>query len=135
MNTLLTQYLLEAGRTPFAYGVLDCCSWPCDWIVLHGYDDPMEDWRGRYDSWASVARLIVSRGGWLNAVSFEMQRVGLLETTDSMPGDVALIAHPEVHSMAIKTMKGWAWKADKAVFVHDLNPLRAWRVEEKLPHG
>jgi hypothetical protein len=128
----LSDHLTTVGIVPFEYGVADCCTFACDWVLAIRGVDPMADWRGRYASRVGVTRKIMERGGMIECVSAEMKAAGLEETIFPQPGDVGLVRQvydgDERIMLAIKTARGWACKGERGLVVAPLETVRAWRV-------
>lgn len=63
----LNLYLQDADKRYRAdgllWGVFDCAIFAADWVKIATGDDPMADYRGRYDSAESAAAALKSRHG------------------------------------------------------------------------
>jgi hypothetical protein len=128
MNSRLPAWLAASGSRPFAWGVCDCCTWVCDWVVAAQGVDPAAAWRGACASARDAARILRGRG--LLALAREgCAAAGLAETRDPLPGDVGVVLTEDGPAMAIRTRTGWAIKAGQGFGVRAAPMLAAWRVE------
>ena len=59
----LDAYVRQHERTPFAWGVHDCCTFGADWVREITGVDPMAAWRDQYRTPTAAARLIEQAGG------------------------------------------------------------------------
>jgi len=71
----LVDYLQEAARREFRYGVLDCVIFACDGVELQTGIDPMDEGRGLYDDLKSGVKLISEkRGSYEGIMDFHFAR-------------------------------------------------------------
>ncbi|SMD05656.1 hypothetical protein SAMN06272759_1309 [Novosphingobium sp. B1] len=122
---MLGDYLAEAARKKHVYGLHDCCTFPCDWVVLNGWPDPMASWRGGYVDDAPA------RGGLLDIFARGMDGVGLPRTQNLMEGDVGVLTLLGQEAGAIFTGRRWALVAPRGMAFTTANPsivIAAWRV-------
>lgn len=122
----LADYLRASGARPFAWGACDCCTWVCDWVVLRRGVDPAARWRGRYRTARAAHRNL--KNGLVSVASESMASAGLSATDDPQPGDVGVVLTGQGQSLAIKTVTGWAGKAETGVVVAPFPVLAAWTV-------
>ncbi len=141
MADLLTDYLRQAGRTPFAWGRCDCFLFFTDWVKLVTGADPVAAYRGSYDTERGARRILKDAGGPVMAVENHLAPRGLRQTRLPQAGDVGLV------SVALKPWRGrmihvpagaicvrpsmWAVKAKDAMTFADYPVIAAWA----LPHG
>lgn len=135
MKTTLEAYIRDAAFQAWRWGEMDCCFWAGNWIRDATGLDPLEQYRGQYRSAREAATLIRDRGGLIPMVSVEMERVGLLVTTEPDSGDIAVVSaptgHPEAisgHSVVIRSGPWWLARGLNGCFGFDATPLKAWRV-------
>lgn len=67
----LDAYVQRCARTPFQYGVHDCCTMASDWVMECTGVDPMIAWRGEYRT-ATGARRLIEKAGGLEAMVSSM---------------------------------------------------------------
>jgi hypothetical protein len=60
---LLTRFIEDRRRTPFAWGSNDCCLFAADWVLAATGRDIASDYRGRYSSALSALRFVKDGGG------------------------------------------------------------------------
>lgn len=61
--TLLSQFIEDRRRVPFAWGSNDCCLFASDWVLKATGTDPACDLRGKYASALGAARVLKTKGG------------------------------------------------------------------------
>lgn len=136
----LADHVGGEGARPFEWGRRDCCLFVADWVRLATGLDPAASWRGRYGSLREALRLTKGRGGFVEAISAEMDRLGFARTADPLPGDVGLVRAPVgirdgrlVQQVvgAIRTGRLWSVKARRGVGGADFPLVVAW----SLPLG
>jgi hypothetical protein len=70
---ILAQFVAERARTPFAWGVNDCCLMSCDAVLGYTGVDMAAGFRGKYDSGLSAARAMKEFcGGGVEQVAEKM---------------------------------------------------------------
>ncbi|WDI31588.1 hypothetical protein PUV54_00065 [Hyphococcus flavus] len=71
LNEHVTQAKAEFRRRGFAWGRFDCATFACDWVLKMTGDDPLADYRGKYDSRESAIRALWGEGDktYLDALS------------------------------------------------------------------
>lgn len=136
--TALSDYLVETGRTPFAWGSRDCLMWPADWVRLATGRDPAAPWRGRYDGKTGALRLLAEHGGAAGLMRRGCAVVGLAETEAPARGDVGVLwitgrEGPEQVG-GICTGARWAVLSDRGLMIAPFRVAAAWRVGE-AGHG
>ena len=60
---LLRAYLAETFGSTFAWGTNDCCTFATDWVLRCTGEDVYSDFRGKYDSALSSARVLKEVAG------------------------------------------------------------------------
>jgi len=113
---------------PFEDGVSDCILTVADWIVLNGYPDPAEPYRGRYSTARERRKLIVEAGGIHALMAAGSSRSGLRSTERPHPGDVGLIRLGRRKIAAICLGERWAMKGDGLVVAAADEVLMAWSI-------
>lgn len=144
--TDLGEYLQRAGSGRRQEGVHDCCTFPCDWVVLCGWPDPMAKWRGTYGSEVEADALIaqaaeygetVGMGGLLALFVDGFSEAGLPEVTGPFEaGDVGVVTLWGLEAGAIFTGKRWAFVPPRGlgcVSLDDECIVRAWRPKSARP--
>lgn len=126
----LNAHLCEAASTPFEYRSHDCCTFVSDWVMRHGYDDPMARWRGRYAS-EGAARELMDRYGLLDMWTLGMIEVGVPEADEARIGDVGLVECVSDDGVnlvgAIYGGKRWHALGEKGLFQASMKPVKVWR--------
>ena len=113
-------------RTPFRWGVHDCCMWAADAVLALSGIDPAADLRGAYCDEAGARRLLESLGG-LEAVGARggQPQSPLL----SIAGDVGIVTDGERHMLGVCAGHVWLVAARRGLAVLPLNAVSAsWRV-------
>jgi hypothetical protein len=128
MNTGLPDHLRAGGVRPFVWGRCDCVLFASDWVASQRGVDPLREYRGTYSTALGAQRHIARAGGLLALVSAAMAAAGLTETTDPLPGDVAIVESDQGDAMAIRTRVGWAVKAQGGIVTAQYKLRRAWSV-------
>ena len=90
--------------------------------------DPAAAFRGRYRSERGALRMIVRAGGLDALMAPHMERCGLPETLDPVPGDVGVIEAHRRPTVAIRMRTGWACKSPAGLIVTPATLIRAWSV-------
>jgi hypothetical protein len=60
---LLTRYIEERRRMPFAWGSNDCCLFAADWVLAATGRDLAAEYRGQYETALGALRFVKSAGG------------------------------------------------------------------------
>jgi hypothetical protein len=130
----LADYLARATRTPFAWGGLNCLTFPADWALARRGVDLADGFRGRVKTELGAHRFLKRQGGLLAFASARAQACGLEPTDCAVSGDVGVVEAvgangARVAAGAICTGRRWAlMAAGVGVIVSDMTPLAAWRV-------
>jgi hypothetical protein len=128
----LASFLARAGRTPFAYGVHDCCLWLADWLVACGYPDPAAELRGRYSTERGCARLLRRQGGLDAVVGACAKRADLVLAQQPCAGDVGLVLaitpRGPVAVGGLCTGPRWAMLSVGGLIVAPMTALATWSV-------
>lgn len=130
MAGLLSAFLRGAARQPFAVGTGDCALFVADWVQVATGRDGASELRGRYATPAEALALHGPRG-LVGTVDRCARAVGLQRTRAPAVGDIAVIAALGELYCAIRTRRGWAVRADRAVMiVPSARVVAAWVVPE-----
>jgi hypothetical protein len=128
----LSAFLARASRTPFAWGVHDCCLWLGDWLVARGHPDPVAAFRGRYSTPLGAHRLAKAHGGVAGIVAAQAEAAGLLRTPCAQAGDVGVVRvvtpQGEEPAGGLCTGPRWAVLGVTGLIVAPMPLLAAWRV-------
>lgn len=122
---MLGDYLAEAARKRHVYGVHDCCTFPADWAVLNGWQDPMAEWRSGYINAAPA------QDGLLPLFAEGMDGVGIPRTSDITEGDIGVVTIFGHEAGAIFTGRRWALVAPRGMAFTTADPSivsASWRV-------
>lgn len=133
---LLSEYLVEMQDKPFKYGELDCALFACGAALAMTGVDLAADFRGRYDSDLSAARVIIAftSGGDLEDLAVKVaQQFGLEEVAPlfARRGDIVLVPEETPNgrkALAIVGMDGWSLVGPGPRRYELKDALRAWRV-------
>lgn len=60
---LLTRFIEERRRMPFAWGLNDCCFFASDWVLLATGKDFAAEYRGKFSSALPALRYLKDHGG------------------------------------------------------------------------
>jgi len=130
----LADYLHAAGGKSFAPGTHDCCTFPGDWVRAQTGVDPIQRWRGRYDTQEGAEALIEAAGGLVNLWAIGMIDALCPEVDEPQEGDVGVILvlgeNGPVENGGIFTGRRWAFVAPRGLFISSIDPahiVRAWR--------
>lgn len=131
----LGDYLEEAGRKPWRDGEHDCATFPADWAVLCGRDDPMARWRGAYATADEAQAVIAAAGGLETVWALGCAEAGIPEAEgEPQAGDIGIIRmigkQGVADSGAIFTGKRWAFLAPRGLSASSIEPeflVRMWR--------
>jgi len=125
----LSVFLRAMARADFAWGICDCALTMADWCRRARGIDPAAPLRGRYRTARGAARTVHRRGGFEAAVCALMDAAGFAPTDAPRPGDVGIVAHPEVGpACAIRCALGWAVKGQAGVALGAFPTRAAWRL-------
>lgn len=128
LNSPLPHFLVRTAPLPFSVGGCDCVLWCCDWVLSQRGVDPASPWRGRYRTAAGAHRLIRRAGSLADLVADGMARAGIPETSDPLPGDVAVISTAIGDLMGIRSPLGWAVKTQTGVAATTGAVIRGWSI-------
>lgn len=127
------EFLFSRKDQPFEYGTNDCCMFAFDSVLAMTGVDIGAEFRGKYDSDLSAARLIIkfTDGGNLGdlieklAIQYELPEVKPLF---ARRGDIVLIPSEPRKALGIVSLDGWNIAAPfpRAVQLNEIE--RAWRV-------
>lgn len=117
-------------RTPFQWGLHDCCMWPADCVLAITGDDPAHGFRGSYSDEAGARALVEAHGGVAGLASAVLG--------DEVPpaaarvGDIGLheTATGEGPSLCVCGGDFWFAAGARGLVMLPLEAIeRAWRVE------
>lgn len=93
---LLSDYLVASENAQFKWGVHDCVTVAAGWPVALGFDDPLGDLRGQWESPLGAARIFKREGGFFNAVDTRLRAQGFekIKPTFARRGDLAFVKNP-----------------------------------------
>jgi hypothetical protein len=107
---ILTRYLTRRQNEKFQWGTMDCCLFACDAVLEMSGLDLAEDFRGKYDSLKSAARIMkeVAGGGVLEvavikAGVYDIEQIPVLM---AQRGDVVLLSSPLGEALGIVGLDG-----------------------------
>lgn len=113
---LLADYLRNAAREPFQWGVRDCGLFLADWVSIARGIDPAARLRGTYSDDEGAVRAMGKRG--LPGIVMALARdAGLRRTQSPSPGTVAVLRGEKSAVCAIYTARGWAVRDAKSIIV------------------
>lgn len=126
-SLLLGNYIKENRKTPFEWGVFDCClfvSTCCD--IVCGVD-PAKEYRGTYSTEVGAKRAIIKNHGSIEAAydSF-FNRVDLSHVKR---GDICMYENDAGTAVAVYFSGDWWSTTDTGVMRVDCTPLIAWEVQ------
>ena len=93
IHAQLAQFL-DRRKSPFAWGVNDCCLFAADWVLRRTGVDPAEALRGRYDSESGAQALLRRKGGLARVVSACLGQQPLHEPLRATTGDIVMLDGP-----------------------------------------
>lgn len=123
---------LQAGATRERVpGVWDCAAFVAEWVVACGHSDPMDAWRGTYDT-EQGGEGIAERAGGLTAVFAQgMEAAGVPPVSAPWrAGDAAVVSILGREAGAIFTGRRWSFVAIRGLAFASLDAecvLRVWR--------
>lgn len=91
---MLADYLASLRKARWQPGLLDCGIFLADWAMLRGLRDPIADLRGTYANEKGFLRIIRREGGFIACCAARLTRVGMVETTRPVAGDLAAVLAP-----------------------------------------
>jgi hypothetical protein len=132
----LSEFLVENQDKPFVWNENDCCTFACNAALAMTGVDLAADFRGRYDSDLSAARVIIAftSGGDLEDLAVKVaQQFGLEEVAPlfARRGDIVLVPEETPNgrkALAIVGMDGWSLVGPGPRRYELKDALRAWRV-------
>lgn len=124
----LRDHLAFGASVPFAWGVVDCSLWVCDWIAAERGHDPAAHLRRTYDDEPSCNRLLAREGGLVALASRLADESGLLATSSPVTGDVGVIETRLGPFLMISTGPRWACKTVRGVLFAPAGVVKAWAV-------
>lgn len=125
---VLSQYLGEVARTPFAYGRNDCALFAAGAVKAMTGVDPAAAWRGRYRTLRGGLRILRADGhdDHIAAAAALLPEVAVAM---AQPGDLAVVPTPD--GLALGVVQGraiYVLRPDGLGLVDLLSATRAFRV-------
>jgi hypothetical protein len=130
----LPAYVDELASTPWQWGECDCTMAVATWIHRITGIDPLQQYRGSYDSPLSAKRTAKQAGGFLSTLGLLFDAAGLEHTQDFETGDVAAIQGGSLvvpvvgYALAIRFGNLWLCKAPRGVIARDFTVITGWRL-------
>lgn len=123
------EHLRMGAARPFAWGVLDCSLWACDWIAAERGVDPAARLRGAYHDQASCYRLLEREGGLPALAARLASDAGMAVTHSPVPGDVGVITTRLGPVLVLCCDPNrWALKNRHGVLFAKAAPTTSWAV-------
>ncbi len=127
----LGDYLLEAGRRPWAWGEHDCATFPAGWAMLRGHADPMAGWRGTYATEEEAQEIIEEAGGLLVLWSSALAALAVAQG-GAEAGDIGVCAVMDEGGLTanggIFTGERWAFLAPRGLYCAPVDPPHVFKV-------
>jgi hypothetical protein len=128
----LDDYLGACWRTPWAWGVMDCCQFGGGWVRSKTGRDPLHAFN--YRSAIHARRLVIQGGGLVKMVDEAMGSVGFARTTAPDHGDLGVI--PVIGdfkciagaSVLIFDGRWWIGRDVDGLVYFEPNDVVAWRI-------
>jgi hypothetical protein len=111
----LDDYLGACWRTPWAWGVMDCCQFGGGWVRSKTGRDPLHAFN--YRSAIHARRLVIQGGGLVKMVDEAMGSVGFARTTAPDHGDLGVIDG-----------RWWIGRDVDGLVYFEPNDVVAWRI-------
>lgn len=130
IRSKLFQFLDYSARHPFEWGVHDCVLEVADWLDRARGLNVANEYRGTYSDEAGAAA-IIGLGGLASAMSAKAAALGLAETREPKPGDVAVVTAPgqDKPLAAILMPSGrWRMKTERGFVTRGVEVIKAWSV-------
>ncbi|MFC5370939.1 DUF6950 family protein [Brevundimonas faecalis] len=126
---MLDAFLEGMARRPFVDGVHDCALTVAEWVAAAtGCPDPAVHLRGRYSTALGRERLLRRLGGLEAVMADCAARAGLVETANTVRGDVGLIETEGQALAAICLGRRWAIQGAGVEVRTAERVIRAWSV-------
>jgi hypothetical protein len=129
----LGEFFLERQTQDFLWGENDCALFACDAALAITGIDLAADFRNRYNSELSAARVILAftEGGKLEHLAEKIAAQHGIEEVKPMfaqRGDIVLIEHDEQQALAVVGMDGWSVIGPGPRQFELIEARRAWRI-------
>lgn len=111
----LGPWLLEQGTTRRKFSAFDCCTLPADWAVANGWSDPMQDYRGAYQTHEEAEAVVAEAGGLLALFEAGFARIGMPRGASAHLGNIGLIMFGDLATGAICTGEKWAFVGNRGL--------------------
>lgn len=122
MHALVAQRM----RTPFAWGVHDCCLWAADAVRAQTGVDPAQAWRGRYGTAREALRLLAELGGLRAVAAAAGEPIAPMAARE---GDIGLLQRPDRELLAVCAGEVWLAPGPTGLVPVPLSAATAaWRV-------
>lgn len=130
----LPAFLDRTARKPFEWGQSDCMLEVADWLDFCCRLGAADAWRGRYSNEYEADALMPA--GLVAGMVSEAARLGLQETAEPLPGDVAVVSIPGQGKPlgAIRLLSGrWRMKTTAGILtMREVTVLVAWSLPCRL---
>lgn len=87
-ESALAEYIEIKRPEPFVYGVNDCCMFAAGAVIAMTGEDPMEEFRGQYNSLATSVRALQEIGAGTLEATLD-GKFPVIETARAQRGDLA----------------------------------------------
>ena len=133
-ESLLNAHIEKHLNLPQIWGEIDCCLFPCDWILLACGVDPAKDFRGKYKTKTGANKAIKEFAGDLMGLAEKITKdLGMEETPilKARRGDIAIVPGNGADAMGIIDMTGRQVAVQGKLglgFIVIEKSIKAWRV-------
>lgn len=122
--SLLAAFVDAYSRTPFEWGVNDCCLFAADWVrALHGRD-VAEAFRGRYATKIGASRLVHKAGGVKALIDATLASSGFSQVDPRLAGRGDIVFSTEAAGVCLGPRILFAGGATRPMTTAEA----AWRV-------
>lgn len=119
----LSEYIKSLGRARRIDGEHDCCTFPANWAVFLGYQDPMKAWRFSYSTENEAMDIIHEAGGLVKLFSDGMKSANISPRYgEPLYGDIGVIKIGEHEAGAIFSGQRWAIVAERGIAFVSIDP-------------
>lgn len=119
----LSEYIKSLGRARRIDGEHDCCTFPANWAVFLGYQDPMKAWRFSYSTENEAMDIIHEAGGLVSLFDDGMKSANIARRHgEPVYGDIGVIKIGEHEAGAIFGGQRWAIVAERGIAFVSIDP-------------
>lgn len=129
MIQTLNAFIESRRRTPFQWGVNDCCLFAADWALVATGQDPALDWRHTYRTALGANRLLNEAGGVVSLANRALLPLGWvpIHPQQAKRGSIAALGPLDSVSLGVVAHPGVAGVGhDGLLFVPTSSILAAW---------